>query len=408
MALWILVGGTFIASALSSCAKTEALPNVQYQVIRNFEKIGSDPIALFESADGFWYGGFMHGGRRWEGAVFRMRKDGSDYTVLHHFTGSREKGDGSWLTGLIEASDGMLYGVTQRGGNANVSELGDEGGTIFKVDKEGSGYQVLYRFSGGESGFGPRGGLVEGKDRLLYGTTEGGKYLSGTIFKLGTDGTGFKIVHEFGATPGDGAMPTGRLLLGSDGLIYGITVAGGDSGPRNGTAFRFNPASGEIKILHHFPSRRKDGRMPSGGLIEGPDGTLYGTTEHGGENDAGTVFRMQKDGNDYRVLRSFSGSTDPKKSDDGYAPQGLVLERHGILYGTTQAHGPNGRGTLFRMNVDGRGFAVVHAFGINETDGTHGGELCFGSDGVLYGITESSSMPNPHATYFKVTFSETE
>ena len=60
------------------------------------------------------------------------------------------------------------------------------------------------------------------------------------------------------------------------------------------------------------------------------------------------------------------------------------------------------------MNVDGRGFAVVHAFGINETDGTHGGELCFGSDGVLYGITESSSMPNPHATYFKVTFSETE
>jgi len=126
-----------------------------------------------------------------------MNQDGSGYEILRHF-GERDS-DGDHPAGLMEASDGALYGTTSQGGT-------DDAGTVFKLSKDGSGYTVLHRFASdvGDRWF-PGMHLVEGNDGTLYGTTEiggirrtSGIYVSyGTIFKLNKDGSGYAVLHSF-------------------------------------------------------------------------------------------------------------------------------------------------------------------------------------------------------------------
>jgi uncharacterized repeat protein (TIGR03803 family) len=67
-----------------------------------------------------------------------------------------------------------------------------------------------------------------------------------------------------------------------------------------------NQDGGDYRVLHSFPTVPTDGRMPRSALVEGADGALYGTTQNGGPGDNGTIFRLNKDGSDYRVLHSFN------------------------------------------------------------------------------------------------------
>ena len=390
------------ASAFAGCSKPPAIPDAHYEFVRNFDKLGSDPTSLFQSADGFVYGTFKHGGKRWEGAVFKMRPDGSGFEILHHFTGYRSGEDGSWIIGLLEGRDGYLYGVSQCGGipEGLLRETG--GGTVFRVAKDGSGYAVLHRFTGGEKGIEPWGGLAQGSDGTLYGTTlYGGKHDAGTIFKLNKDGSAYTILHHFAGGDDDGAAPSADLLMGRDDVLYGTTTGGGASGPRNGTVFRMNTDGTGFRVLHPFPSGKDDGRTPRM-LIEAADGTLYGTTQMGGEQDGGTVFRINKDGRGYRVLHDFNIDT------DGTAPNGLALRADGTLFGTTEHRGTHGHGTLFSLNVKGTGFSVLHPFGADQNEGLNPAvTLLLTADGTLLGMT-MRSQPENSATLFKVTFRDQE
>jgi uncharacterized repeat protein (TIGR03803 family) len=188
--------------------------------------------------------------------------------------------------------------------------------------------------------------------------------------------------------------------------------------------FRLNLDGSGYKVVPNFPDGAEDGRFPRSSLIEGWDGTLYGTTQNGGTNDAGTLFKVNKDGSGYRVLHSFTGSLGSKPdphgmmrgvlngvptrfSDEGEGsgPTGLAQGLDGALYGTTEYHGKNGGGTAFKLKTDGSDFVILHNFPDTEGDGQNpSASMVQGSDGAVYGMTKTCSTDH-FATLFRLSSS---
>lgn len=346
-----------------------------YQRILTFGpdiQLGSSPRGkLIEASDGKLYGTTYAGGANNLGAIFRMSKDGSGFTVLHSFSTGYYP-----YAGLLEGSDGALYGTTSSGGIY-------KGGTVFKLNKDGSGFLALHDFDPASTdGVAPIGPLCRGTDGMFYGTTSGGGSGNmGTVFKIDTIGTVFSVIHSFtGLTNGvDGSYPVAGLLQGQDGLLYGTTQTGGSND--FGTAFKLSPIGAEYTLIYQFVAGAGDGHVPSGSLVQAADGLLYGTTVYGGTGGSGTVFQLGTNGSNYAVLKSFTGGS------DGRQPfAGLGWSSDGLLYGTTRYGGPNDGGVAFSLRKDGSGYAVLHNFLVTAGDG---GQPIAGmlqaSDGGWYG-----------------------
>lgn len=265
---------------------------------------GYDPGAgLVQGADGSFYGTtaentqpnscFSHCG-----TIFKITSAGT-LTTLYTFTGTGPYGPG---TGLVQGSDGNFYGTTSYGGN-NLCGTGQPlyCGTIFKITPSGT-FTLLYSFCAQTlcpDGFAP-GGLVQGTDGNFYGTTAAGggtenlyPYGSGTVFKITPAGL-LTTLHTFCTQTGcpDGATPVG-LVRGTDGNFYGITEKGGSSSTCNyiggcGTVFRITP-QGTLITLYSFDSA--SGYLPNG-MVQGTNGSFYGTTAVGGTKNDGTVFSL--------------------------------------------------------------------------------------------------------------------
>jgi len=249
---------------------------------------------------------------------------------------------------------------------------------------DGSAYAVLHSFVMETDGDAPAAELIEGSDGALYGTsTHGGLDNGGTVFKLFPDGTGFTVLHPFvlgGGTGGD--HPFAALLQAGDGAFYGTPLFGGAGG--GGTVLKLLPDGTGFNVLHSFTVRSAtDGANSVDKLIEGSDGYLYGTTSLGGASDAGTVFKLLPNGSGFAIVYSFTGG------DDGYGPNaGVAQASDGTLYGTTTILGANGGGTLFQVSPNGTGFAVLHSFAGGDSDGSIPyGRLIQASDGNLFGTT---------------------
>jgi uncharacterized repeat protein (TIGR03803 family) len=174
-----------------------------------------------------------------------MNLDGSNYQILHDF-GPLITGDGLTPVAIMEGSDGALYGTTQSGGT-NLS------GTAFRINRDGGQYSILHHFRHSDDGAQPVAGLVEGSDRALYGTTSsGGANGGGTVFKFNKDGTGFVTLHSFSHV--DGAEPEASLVEGSDGKLYGTTRLWGQTNGGSGTVFRLNKDGIDFSTLYSFAS----------------------------------------------------------------------------------------------------------------------------------------------------------
>src|SRR5690348_4767330 len=166
-------------------------------------------------------------------------------------------------------------------------------------------YQLLKTFEG-------RGGnptsLIQGSDEELYGTLEyGGQKGEGVLFRLNKDASEYRSLHDFTGYRGgeDGSGPEG-IIEGNDGVLYGTTRTGGhplapEYPTGSGTLFKVNNDGSGYAVLHRFPETVEDGVAPCGGLVLGPDGALYGTTQEGGTNKFGTVFRLSRNGAGYAV-----------------------------------------------------------------------------------------------------------
>jgi uncharacterized repeat protein (TIGR03803 family) len=261
-------------------------------------------------------------------------------------------GGGSLAALVQDTVDGNLYGTTTG------SVGGPLGGTVFAMTPGGA-VATLHNFcqiKNCPDGASPKAPLVENTDGYLYGTTYVGGDVTtrgdcvypgcGTVFKIGRAGS-FAIVHKFDGT--DGEWPAAGLLHASDGNFYGTTTAGGTYG--RGTVFKMTP-EGALTTLYRFCSQGvpcNDGYNPAAGLVQATDGNFYGTTQYGA-NEAcpggcGTIFQLTPEGT-LATVHSFD------KTDGGYAQGGLMQGTDGNLYGTTTGFdGVHLYGTVFKLSM---------------------------------------------------------
>lgn len=252
--------------------------------------------------------------------------------------------------GRLLCSGDTLYVTTQGGGSSGW-------GSVFRVNTDGSGYRVLKSFSApvadtngvytNSDGAQPYAGLVLGNN-TLYGTTySGGTFGKGTVFSLQTDGTGFTVLKHFSGS--DGKAPFAELTV-SDNVLYGTTAAGGVS--NKGAVFRLNTDGTDFTVLKSFTI--SEGILLLGGLALLGD-TLYSTTYRGGGWDAGTVFSLKTDGTDFTTLKEFTGS-------DGAGPQFTLVVSGNSLYGTTEGDGDLSNSLVYRLNTDGTEYTILKTF----------------------------------------------
>lgn len=303
----------------------------------------------------------------------------ASFRVLYTFKGGSD-GSGS-VASLIADAAGNLYGTTASGGGTGCG--GGGCGTVFRLAPNGT-ETVLYSFAGGEDGAYPVAGLIMGGSGNFYGTTSGGGTDGcegegcGTVFKLAPDGTE-TVLHAF-AGGSDGSAPEAGLIMDSSGELYGTTVSGGSGA--NGTVFKLAP-DGTETVLYAFQGG-SDGGNPYAGLIMDKSGNLFGTTEYGGTGgivSAGTVFEVMPDGHE-KVLWDFCSRD---SCGDGEFPvAGLIRDKAGNLYGTTTWGGIIG--TAFKLAPDGTE-TVLHDFADRPDGANPYGGLVIDKSGNLYGTT---------------------
>lgn len=262
---------------------------------------------IIEAISGIFYGTTVEGGAHDNGTVYGFTA--THGRVLHSFCAQPKCADGGDpYAGLMQASNGNLYGMTDAGGNL-APTCGQGGcGTVFEITPAGKLTNI--HFFEGTDGGNPVASLIQGTDGNLYGTTlTGGSaptcgpyphYGCGTIFKITPQGV-LTTLHKFCTEPGcpDGANPVAGLMQGTDGNFYGTTQAGGSGDcmqgltPGCGTVFAMTP-NGTLTTLHSFNGA--DGNEPDAGLIQATTGIFYGTTFWGGMgsclNYCGTIFSI--------------------------------------------------------------------------------------------------------------------
>jgi uncharacterized repeat protein (TIGR03803 family) len=295
---------------------TEALV---YSFAGSAKADGANPEGgVVTGAGGALYGTTSYGGTgacsNGCGTVYSLTPPGSPAgmwveTVLYSFSGT--PGDGANPTGVQVGKGGVLYGNTSGGGKSG-------SGTVFSLTPPAApggewAEAILYSFKGvgtGGDGSDPQGSVTINGRGVLYGTTFFGGAGScaadgcGTVFSLtppAEEGGAWTeaVVHAF-AGGNDGIYPTAGVAIGSGGVLYGATRAGGTGDDCNdgcGTVFSLTPSNDSggawtETVIHSFSAFRQ-GTNPSACVAFGAGGALYGATGSGGKSNSGTVFRLK-------------------------------------------------------------------------------------------------------------------
>ena len=393
------VGGVVTSGLIYRLALAPPAITTQYQ-IQNTEgfapvgglQLGSDKLLYGTTSIGSLY--TANSG----GTVFSVAPNGTGFTVLHNFAvfsgfnivsdpintdGARPE------TELIEGSDGFLYGVTPVGGTNGT-------GVVFKLAKDGSGFAVIHTFDAvieidadnnglqdlpakNTEGMGSVAPLLLRSDGYLYGVAgEGGANGVGTIFRLLPDGSVFEVVHTFDALVdnesnpdknSDGAQSVAALIDGGDGRLYGVAALGGANG--YGTIFAFEPGTLAFTTLHSFDL--DDGYQPTGELLLGQNGALYGTTAAGGNltcglsGGCGTIFTIARDGTGFARLFSFGYA-------DGATPSSRLLQLDANTFiGLAQSGGQCGFGAVYQFSLTGGTVSGITNCGRKKKNNNGGG-----------------------------------
>lgn len=296
---------------------------------------GSQPVSsMLQASDGNFYGVTNAGGANGAGSVYLLTPAGVMSTV-YSFTGLNDGGFPA--AGLVEGVDGLLYGTTTLGGANGL-------GTIYRL--QAGVVTTLHSFDPNADGNSAYSALIPASDGNLYGTlAQGGydpmteDYAGGTLFGVSTTGD-FLDLYSFPEDGSLGSLPSARLVQASDGNLWGTTSNGGMYG--YGTAFFWNPAGG-LKVMHDFTEAEGESLY---GLAEF-GGSLYGTT-FPALTGYGEVFAIDVATHAFGVVYTFSG-----ENDGGSPASALLPYSDGRLYGTTQAGGAFGTGTLFLLGLNG-------------------------------------------------------
>jgi len=351
-----------------------ALQGQTYTTLYSFGTSAGDPKnpatngLMSQGRDGSLYSTTPLGGSSNTGAAFKITTAGG-LTKLSDFTDTP-------LGGLNLGFDGNLYGTTTVGGSSNF-------GTVFKINSSGQ-LTTLWNFTAGTDGANPVYPPLQGQDGNFYGTDPGNGF--GLVYKMTPAGV-LTVLKAFSNTNGN--YPN-LPVQGTDGNFYGTTRFGGISGfgcsLGCGVVYKISPA-GAITVLHSFAGYPGDGADPRGVLVQANDGNFYGTTDAGGANNFGSVFKVTPAGQ-VTTLYSFCSAAG---CVDGKTPfVGVIVGTDGNLYGTAQG-GAHNAGEIFKVTPTGQ-FTNLYSF-CNVTFCADGffpqTPLMQQTNGKFYGVTES-------------------
>jgi uncharacterized repeat protein (TIGR03803 family) len=363
--------------------------------LESFTGTGTDGASpgygsLLMDANGNLFGTTLSGGTNGGGTVFELVNTGSGYTyqTLAAFDGASTSSGNSPFAGLTMDSSGNLFGVTEGGGSAG-------SGTVFELVNTGSGYSqplTLATFTG-PNGADPTGTLVADANGNLFGTTQsGGLNGQGAVFEMVHSASGYsqpQVVYSFNVN--DGAAPTGPLIADANGDLFGTTAQGGPGG--QGTVFELTPgASGyTLHTLETFDG--SNGSYLYAGLTADAQGDLFGTTYSGGANSSGTVFELVHSGSGYtfETIANLDYNV-----TGGYVIGGVTVDAQGDVYGTTEAGGANGFGTVFELVHGALGYSLpVELYSFGGADGAMPeAGLLLDANGNLLGTTSGGGAAN--------------
>lgn len=367
------------------------------------------------------------------GTVFKLSPNSNGIwseTILYTFSGTN---DGMTPVAPVAFDNaGNLYGTTYYGGAQRY-------GNVFELTPTAEGpwtETVLYTFNATTDGGYPSAGVTLDAAGNVYGTTQLGgdvncfnvgyaPYGCGVVFKLthNSDSSWTEsVLHSFSGY--DGLFPQGNVIFDASGNLYGTTLSGPGLNCANGcgTVFKMSPGSGgnwTLATVYTFAGGL-DGQSPHGGLVQGPDGNYYGTTQSGGgtsdcQYSCGTVFQLTPSSGlvwKEKVIHSFSGSANAPYGVDGNAPMAnVVFDQAGNLYGTASGGGTvascNGnaylcRGTVFKMNQNSSGqwvTSLLYSFSASGDGLDPIGGLISDASGNLYGATQDGGAYGLGAAY---------
>jgi len=379
-----------------------------FQKLADFDRAeeGLGPrTTLVRGSSGEYYGATGAGAIGERGSVFRLGVAAADLDPIVAFARPSPGLPGFTPAALTETADGSaVLGVTWEGGDVGQ-------GTAFTFDPTGTAPPNVVRPFEGVSTqtfgtFSLRASRPVRVGGAYYATlAQGGDHDAGAIVRISPTGS-IDTVYSFDGLT-EGFRPQ-ELVLGADGRLYGALLYGW---AHAGAIFAFDPASpSAIEVLWSYPDVLNgwlEGSHPIGRLAVDADGAVYGTTYEGGPDRDGTVFRLKRTGGTWQhtVLRVLSAVT------DGRRPlAGLLFGGDGRLYGSTGGVRYDARsesfGTVFRMNTDGTGFQLLHAFTGDTDSCTPAAALVEAPDGWLYGTANGGyfcqQMPGWWGSLFRV------
>jgi uncharacterized repeat protein (TIGR03803 family) len=287
-------GTCFLGGQYASCTVDKFNPATgTYTDIYDFDITNGDfpRSGLVEAPNGKLYGVASSGGTSWAGVLYSLTLSGYAYVVEHSFTSAT--GMTPWGCPLLK--NNVLYGLTTSGGSGGT-------GVIYSYDIATSVYSVLYNFTS-VTGDDPRNSLIEAANGLFYGLTySGGANNMGTIFSFNPANNAFTLLHSFSGA--NGSSPAGALMQATNGKLYGVTSMGGT----NNAGVLFSYDISQSSYTKHYDFFGDTGKFPQGNLYQAPNGLLYGTTKNGGPLDKGALFTFDISTNAYTTILNFVGS----------------------------------------------------------------------------------------------------
>ncbi|RLD65846.1 MAG: hypothetical protein DRI84_06025, partial [Bacteroidetes bacterium] len=352
-----------------------------FQVVFDFDTIGSGRMpegGLIQASNGKLYGmtssSYFNLYPSWAGTLFEFDIATKNFVTKIEFSTIY-----NWspnygmrpLGDLIQSPNGKLYGMTKYGGYL-------DGGVIFEYDIVFDTIVVKHKFTGGYINQHPDGSLILTANGKLYG------YAGMDLFEFNPQNNQYNVKYSFNSPQSIGFWPVDRITKATNGKLYGVCRYGGSN--NLGILFEYNPQNGQVVKKVDFDGVSK-GSYPLGGLFLAPNGILYGMTSQGGIGGLGTIFEYS-----YDTTNIFVKGYDFAPSSNGKNPYGsLLLASNGKFYGMTRNGGVYNKGVLFEF--DPGTYLFTKKFDFNDTIGSFPyGSLMEASNGKLYGTASGPSM----------------
>ena len=318
---------------------------------------GENPVGdLLLATDGKLYGMTSDGGSDKHGTIFEFDTASETLIVRYNFINDDNSGYYPQAS-LMKASNGKLYSATYNGGESLW-----EGG-LFEFDITTYNYSKKFDFEVSKLGSNPNGDLLQANNGILYGmTSHGGTYIdsdytndrygAGTIFEFNPSTSSHKVLFNFDGTNGN--IPQGSLIQASNNKLYGVTISGGTK--NWGVLFEYDIDTGIQTVKVNFDSNDIMGAYPYGDLLQAKNGKLYGVTSRGGTNGKGVFYEYNIDTDKLEIVKEFTGT------DGAYAIGNIIQAQDDLLYGMTPRGGTYDRGILFAYNTTLETFTKKHDF----------------------------------------------